>query len=117
MNVIKTNKDTETIPVKISPVHLLLDLKSFHLIQLLYFFSKIPKKIQKNNFMQLFSADTTIFFFAPQNKKMPSKIAHNPTRVIIPASFCFVELRQLFSLTFSHFSSCQTFQDEFRVSR
>ena len=60
--------------------------------------------------MQLFSADNTIFFFlkikknfAPQNiKKHASKVAHNPTRprVLIPASFYFVELRQFFRLFF-----------------
>ena len=47
--------------------------------------------------MQLFSADTTIFFkkilknFAPQNiEKLPSKVAHGPTR---PPIF-FVKVRQ-----------------------
>ena len=54
--------------------------------------------------MQLFSVDAKIFlkknfkiFFAPQNiKKLPSKVAHNPTRppVFSPASFYFVKLRQ-----------------------
>ena len=37
------------------------------------------------------------FFFAPQNiEKLPSKVAHNPTRppVFSPASFFFVKLRQ-----------------------
>ena len=58
--------------------------------------------------MQLFSADAKIFkkksfkiFFAPQNiKNLPTKVAHNPTRpqVFSPASFCFVHLRQFFSL-------------------
>ena len=61
--------------------------------------------------MQLFSADATIFLkkiektFAPQNiKKLPSKVADNPTRptVFSPASFCFVQLRQFYSLKFSH---------------
>ena len=36
-------------------------------------------------------------FFAPQNiEKLPSKVAHNPTRppVFSPASFFFVKLRQ-----------------------
>ena len=45
---------------------------------------KIFKKILKN-------------FFAPQNlEKLPSKVAHNPTRppVFSPASFFFVKLRQ-----------------------
>ena len=56
------------------------------------------------SFMQLYSADATIFskkkiriFFAPQNiKKLPSKVAHNPTRPpdFSPANFCFVKLRQ-----------------------
>jgi hypothetical protein len=53
--------------------------------------------------MQLFSAEATIFkkelknIFDPQNmEKLPSKVAHNPTRppVFSPASFCFVKLRQ-----------------------
>ena len=52
--------------------------------------------------MQLFSAAATIFFkklkkkIAPQDiKKLPSKLAHNPTRptVFSPARFCFVKLR------------------------
>ena len=53
--------------------------------------------------------------FAPQNiKKLPSKVAHNPTRptVIIPACFCFVQLRQFYILKFSHPWSCQTLHDE-----
>ena len=44
-------------------------------------------------------------FFCPQNiEKLPSKVAHNPTRppVFSPASFCFVKLRQFLSLKFSH---------------
>ena len=55
--------------------------------------------------MQLFSADAkifskkiSIFFFASQNiKKIPSKVAHNPTRppVFSPAIFCIVKLRQI----------------------
>ena len=58
--------------------------------------------------MQLFSADATIFsklkfFFAPQNIKKPaSKVAHNPTRprVLNPAIFYFVELRQFLDCFF-----------------
>ena len=60
--------------------------------------------------MQLFSANATIFLekklkktFAPQNIKKPaSKVSHNPTRprVLYPASFYFVELRQFFRLFF-----------------
>ena len=56
--------------------------------------------------MQLFSADATILKkkkIAPQNiKNLPSKVAHNPTRprVFSPASFCFVQLIQFFSLFF-----------------
>ena len=48
--------------------------------------------------MQVFSADTTIF--KKEKKKSPPK--HNPTRprVFSPASFCFVQLRQFFSLFF-----------------
>ena len=67
--------------------------------------------------MQLFSADTTIFSkkkFVPQTiKKLPSKVAHNPTRPIVfsPASFCFEKLRQFYSLI-SHLRSCKTLQDE-----
>ena len=41
--------------------------------------------------------------FAPQNiKKTASKVAHNPNRprVLIPASFYFVELRQFFRVFF-----------------
>ena len=61
--------------------------------------------------MQLFSADAKIFlkkfkfFFAPQNIKKPaSKVAHNPTRprVLIPAIFCFVEMKQFFQSVFTH---------------
>ena len=54
--------------------------------------------------MQLFNAVTKIFlkkfqnlFLPPQNiEKLPSKVAHNPTRppVFSPASFFFVKLRQ-----------------------
>ena len=68
--------------------------------------------------MQLFSVDAKMFFqkmFCPtKHKKLPSKLAHNPTRppVFIPASFCFVKLRQFYSLKFSHLWSCQTLQDE-----
>ena len=59
--------------------------------------------------MQLFGADAKIFlkkksnfFCPPKHKKLPSKIAHNPTRprVLIPAIFCFVEMRQFLSLFF-----------------
>ena len=41
-------------------------------------------------------------FCPPKHKKVPSKVAHNPTRprVFSPASFCFVQLRQFFSLFF-----------------
>ena len=62
--------------------------------------------------------DTTIFskkkFFCPPKHKTPSKVAHNPTRprVFSPTSFCFVQLRQFFNLTFSHLWSYQTLQDE-----
>ena len=69
--------------------------------------------------MQLDSADATIFL-PPQNiKKLPSKVAHIPTRPtgFSPARFCFVQLRQFYSLKFPHLLSCQTLQDEFRVSR
>ena len=58
--------------------------------------------------MQLFSVDATIFkkkICPPKHKKkLPSKVAHNPTRptVFSPASFCFVQLRQFYSLKFSH---------------
>ena len=61
--------------------------------------------------MQL-SADATIFLenkkkhiYSPKHeKKLPSKVAHNPTRptVFSPAIFCFVQVRQFFSLKFSH---------------
>ena len=50
--------------------------------------------------MYLFNAVAKIFlkkFFATQNiEKLPSKVAHNPTRppVFSPASFFFVKLRQ-----------------------
>ena len=53
--------------------------------------------------MQLFRADFEIFlrifqkkFCHPKHKKLPSKVAHNPTTppVFSPASFCFVKLRQ-----------------------
>ena len=53
--------------------------------------------------MQLLSADAKIFkkknqkfFCPPKHKKLPSKVAHNPTKppVFSPASFCFVKLRQ-----------------------
>ena len=56
--------------------------------------------------MQLFSADATIF--------LPSKVAHNPTRLTVfsPTIFCFVKLRQFYSLKFSHLWSSQTLQDE-----
>ena len=49
-----------------------------------------------------------------KQKKMPSKVAHNPPRpkVFIPAIVGFVELIQFYSLTFSHLWSCQTLQDE-----
>ena len=62
-------------------------------------------------FMQLFSADTTMSskkfskLFCPQNiTKLSSKVAHNPTRppVFSQASFCFVKLRQFYSLKVSH---------------
>ena len=35
-------------------------------------------------------------FSLPKHKKLPLKVAHNPTRppVFSPASFCFVKLRQ-----------------------
>ena len=67
------------------------------------FFSKYQNFFFKLYFMQLFSADATMFlkkkkfFFALQNiEKLPKKVAHNPTRppVFSPASFCFVKLRQ-----------------------
>ena len=54
--------------------------------------------------MQLFSADATIFKRKEKKnspncqniKNLPSKVAHNPTRlqVFSPASFCFVQLRE-----------------------
>ena len=64
-------------------------------------FRKGKLYIFKLNFMQLFSADTKIFkefkkkICRPQNiKKLPSKVAYNPTRpVISPASVCIVKLR------------------------
>ena len=43
--------------------------------------------------------------FEPQlRKKLPSKVAHNPTRPIVfrQASFCFVKVRQFYSLKFTH---------------
>ena len=41
-------------------------------------------------------------FCPPNHKNLPSKVVHNPTRprVFNPASFCFVQLRQFFSLVF-----------------
>ena len=52
--------------------------------------------------MQLFNAVAEMFLkrilnFAPKNnRKLHSKVAHNPTRlpVFSPASFCFEKLRQ-----------------------
>ena len=61
--------------------------------------------------MRLFSADTAIFskndskkFPAKALEKLPSKVAHNPTRptVFNPANFRFVQLRQFYSMKFSH---------------
>ena len=58
--------------------------------------------------MQLFSAHTAIClnFFAPKKikKNLQSKLAHNCLgyRVFSPARYCFVQLRQCSSLTFSH---------------
>ena len=56
--------------------------------------------------MKFYTADAAMFLkiFAPQTiEKLPSKV-HNPTEppVFIPASFCFVKLRQFYSLKFSH---------------
>ena len=53
------------------------------------------------------------FFFKFLPPKLPLKVAHNATRpVFSQASFCFVQLRQFYSLKFSHLWSCQTLQDE-----
>ena len=54
--------------------------------------------------MQLFSADTTLYFFITKKRFCPSKFAHNPTRptVFSQESFCFVKLRQFYSLKCSH---------------
>ena len=45
------------------------------------------------------------FYLPPKtHKKLPSKVAHNwlGLAVVSPASFCFVHLRQFYSLKFSH---------------
>ena len=60
---------------------------------------KIIKAILCNFSMRLLKYFLKKFlnFFAPQNiEKLPSKVAHNPTRppVFSPASFFFVKLRQ-----------------------
>ena len=54
------------------------------------YFSRISKHFFKLYFMQLFSADATIFlknsniFFAPENmKEAPSKVGHNRPRVFV----------------------------------
>jgi hypothetical protein len=49
----------------------------------------------KLHFMQLFSADATYNTIFSKNKKLPSKVAHNPTRQrdFSLAIFCFVQLR------------------------
>ena len=71
--------------------------------------------------MQLFSADITVLkenkqknFLPPKTlkKKLPSKIANNPTRLISfsPANFCFVKLRLFYCLLFSHLWSCHKFE-------
>ena len=63
----------------------------------------------KKNFLNIFL--NFVKKFAPQNiEKLPSKVAHNPTRqpVFSPASFCFVNLRQFYSLKFSHLWSCHS---------
>jgi len=40
-------------------------------------------KSYKSDFTQLFSADATMFSIAPENmKKLPSKVAHNRTKII-----------------------------------
>ena len=81
---------------------------------------KKKKKKSFSNFILLcnFLVRTLQYFKKKHKKKLPSKVAHNPTRprVFSPASFCFVQLRQFFSLTFSHLWSFQTLQVETRVS-
>ena len=65
--------------------------------------------------LKVFWGNFFFFNFALQNiKKLHSKVAHNwlGLAVFSPASFCFVQLRQFYSLKFSHLWSCQTLQDE-----
>ena len=88
---------------------------------------KIHNQILKNamffkiHFVQLFSAEATIFLKklkkknASKNiKNLPSEVAQYPPwlTVFIPASFFFVKLRQFYSLIYSHLWTFQTLQDE-----
>ena len=65
------------------------------------FFQPFRTFSKKNYILCNFSMWLLKYFlknFPPQNiKKLPSKVAHNPTRppVFSPASFCIVKLRQI----------------------
>ena len=64
--------------------------------------------------MQPFSADAIFKKKKNETKFLTSKVPHNPTRptVFSPASFCFMQMSQSYSLKFSHLRSCQTLQDK-----
>ena len=65
----------------------------------------IPENVFfKLHFMQLFSANDTLFKKNKKNFVAPKKVDDNLPRptVFSHASFCFVQRRQFFSLKFSH---------------
>ena len=55
--------------------------------------------------MQLFSADATILFYRFQKKNCSPKTAlKSCSTVFNPEKFCFVQLKQFYSLKLSHFA-------------